>query len=166
VLLIVRAPKQITGDVRVRLLNPSRAEYEGASSESAQIEIVAEPVAPEVQGVAEASAVELSQLRQISAAQAADPRVRPAYEQGVRYVSIRATGLDPDPRYLRVKMEQEGHGAVTLERGDFALYADGALIVRVPKSFGAGTVTVSVENRGSTSYSTPVVRTFELPARP
>jgi hypothetical protein len=166
VLLIVRAPKQVTGDVRVRLHNPALADYEGASSESAQIEIVAEPVAPEVQGVAEASAAELSQLRQISAAQAADARVRPAYEQGVRYASIRATGLDPDPKYLRVRMEQEGRGAVTLERGDFALYANGAVIVRVPKGFGAGTVTVSVENRGASGYSTPVVKTFELSARP
>ena len=166
VLLVVRAPKQITGDVSVRVHNPARADYEGASSESAQIEIVAEPVAPEVEAVAEAGAVELSQLRQISAAQAADPRVRPAYEQGVRYASIRATGLDPDPRYLRVRMEQEGRGSVTLERGDFALYANGGLIVRVPKNFGPGVVTVSVENRGSAGYSTPVVKTFELSARP
>jgi hypothetical protein len=166
VLLIVRAPKQITGDVRVRVHNPARADYEGASSESAQVEIVSETIAPEVQGVGEASTIELSQLRQISLAQSADPRVRPAYEQGVRYVSIRATGLDPDPKYLRVRMEQEGRGAVTLERGDFALFTGNALIVRVPRSFGPGTVTVSVENRGSTGYSTPVVKTFELSARP
>jgi hypothetical protein len=166
VLLIVRAPKQITGDVRVRLLNPSRADYEGASSESAQVEIVSEAVAPEVQGVAEAGAVELSQLRQISQAQAADPRVRPTYEQGVRYVTIRATGLDPDPRFLRVRMEQEGRGAVTLERGDFALFTNNSLIVRVPQGFGPGAVRLSVENRGAAGYSAPVVRTFELSARP
>ncbi|HEX8502609.1 MAG TPA: hypothetical protein VF659_18650 [Pyrinomonadaceae bacterium] len=165
-LLIVRAPKQMTGDVRVRLLNPSRADYEGASSEAAQIEIVSEPVAPEVLGVAEASAAELSQLRQISAAQAADPRVRPAFEPGVRFVAIRATGLDPDPKYLRVRMEQEGRGAVTLGRGDFALYSNNSLVVRLPQGFGPGTVSVSVENRGAAGYSTPVVRTFELPARP
>ncbi|HEX6182628.1 MAG TPA: hypothetical protein VFZ44_01875, partial [Pyrinomonadaceae bacterium] len=127
VLLIVRAPKQITGDVRVRLLNPSRADYEGASSESAQIEIVSETVAPEVQGVAEASAAELSQLRQISAAQAADPRVRPVYSPAARYVAIRGTGIDPDPQFVRVRMEQEGRGAVTLERGDFALSGSNSL---------------------------------------
>jgi hypothetical protein len=62
-------------------------------------------------------------------------------------------------------MEQEGRGSVTLERGDFALYSNGAIVVRVPKGFGAGTVTVSVENRGSSGYSTPVVKTFELSAR-
>ncbi|HEX8286118.1 MAG TPA: hypothetical protein VF588_22350 [Pyrinomonadaceae bacterium] len=162
VLLIVRAPKQITGDVRVRVHNPARADYEGAASEPAQVEIVSEPIAPEVQSVSEASAAELSQLRQISSAQGADPRVRPAFEPGVRYVSIRATGLDPDPRYLRVRFEQEGRGAVTLERSDFALYSNGALVVRLPKGFGSGRVTVSVENRGADGYSAPVVRTFEL----
>ena len=166
VLLIARAPKNITGDVRVRLHNPARADYEGASSEPAQIEIVSETIPPEVRSVAEASAAELSQLRQITSAQAADPRVRPAYQSGVRYVSIRATGLDPDPRHLRVRVEQEGRGAVTLERGDFALFTNTGLIVRLPQGFGPGTVRVSVENRGANGYSTPVVRTFELPARP
>lgn len=165
VLLIVRAPKQITGDVRVRVHNPARADYEGAASEPAMVEIVSGPIAPEVQGVSEASAAELSQLRQISSAQAADPRVRPAFEPGVRYVSIRATGLDPDPKYLRVRFEQEGRGAVTLERSDFALFSNGALVVRLPKGFGAGRVSVSVENRGASGYSAPVVRTFELSER-
>ena len=166
VLIIVRAPKQITGDVRVRLLNPSRADYEGASSESAQVEIVSEPVAPEVQGVSEASAAELSQLRQIASAQASDPRVRPAFQPGARFVTIRATGIDPDPRYLRVRFEQEGRAAVTLERGDFALFSNNSLVVRLPQGFGPGTVRVSVENRGAAGYSAPAVTTFELSARP
>jgi hypothetical protein len=92
--------------------------------------------------------------------------VRPAFQPGVRYVSIRATGLDPDPRHLRVRVEQEGRGAVTLERGDFVLFTNAGLIVRLPQGFGPGAVRVSVENRGANGYSTPVVRTFELPARP
>lgn len=166
VLLIVRAPKQVTGTVRVRLLNPARAEYEGAASEPAEVEIVSEVVPPEVQDVAESGAAELSQLRQISAAQAADPRVRPAYDPAARYVTIRATGLDPDPKFLRVRLEQAGREAVTLGRGDFALYSNNSLVVRVPKGFGAGTLRLSVENRGAAGYSAPVVRTFELTARP
>lgn len=165
VLLIVRAPKQVTGTVRVRLLNPARAEYEGAASEPAEVEIVSEVVAPEVQGVAESGAAELSQLRQISAAQAADPRVRPAYDPAARYVTIRATGLDPDPKFLRVRFEQDGRAAVTLGRGDFALFSNNSLVVRVPKGFGAGAVRLSVENRGAAGYSAPVVRTFELSER-
>jgi hypothetical protein len=165
VLLVVRAPKNITGDVRVRLHNPARADYEGASSEPAQVEIVSETLPPEVQSVGEANGVELSQLRQIAQAQAADPRVRPAYSPGARYVAIRGTGIDPDPQYVRVRLEQEGRGAVTLERGDFALFSSGSVIVRVPQGFGPGAVRLSVENRGANGYSAPVVKTFELSAR-
>ncbi|HEY0169755.1 MAG TPA: hypothetical protein VGB98_01795 [Pyrinomonadaceae bacterium] len=166
VLLIVRAPKQITGDVRVRVHNPARADYEGASSEPAMIEIVSEPVAPEVESVGEASEAELSQLRQIiSSAQATGLRVRPAFEPGARYVSIRAAGLDPDPRYRRVRFEQEGRAPVTLEHTEVALYSNGVLLVRLPKGFGAGRVSLSVENRGASGYSAPAVKTFELPER-
>lgn len=157
VFLVVRAPKQMTGDVRVRVRNPARADYEGAASEPVTVEIVPEPLAPEVESVAEASAAELSQLREISPARASDSRVR--------YVSIRAAGLDPDPAYLRVRFEQEGRAPVTLERSDFALYSNGALVVRLPKGFGAGRVSLSVENRGANGYSAPAVRTFELPER-
>jgi hypothetical protein len=166
VLVIARAPKGITGTARVRLLNSARADYEGASSEPAEVEVVAEALPPEVQGASEASAAELSQLQQLAAAQPADPRVRPVYEPGARYVSIRATGVDPDPKYLRVRFEQDGRGAVTLERGDFALFSNNAMIVRLPRGFGAGAVRVSVENRGAAGYSAPAVTTFELPARP
>jgi hypothetical protein len=67
---------------------------------------------------------------------------------------------------VRVRMEQEGRGAVTLERGDFALYTNGSVILRVPRGFGAGRVSLSVENRGASGYSAPVVKTFELSARP
>jgi hypothetical protein len=118
-----------------------------------------------VQSVGEANEAELSQLRQLSAAQGTSPRVRPIYEPSVRYVAIRATGLDPDPEHLRIRMEQEGRDAVTLGRSHFALFTNGSVIVRAPTAFGAGTVRVSVENRGASGYSTPVVKTFELPAR-
>lgn len=165
VFLVLRAPKQMTGDVRVRVRNPARADYEGAASEPVTVEIVAEPIAPEVESVAEASEAELSQLREIAAARASDSRARPAFGPGVRYVSIRATGLDPDPGHLRVRFEQEGRGAVTLERSDFALYSNGALVVRLPKGFGAGRVSLSVENRGANGYSAPVVKNFDLPER-
>ncbi|HEX8560376.1 MAG TPA: hypothetical protein VF668_19930 [Pyrinomonadaceae bacterium] len=166
VLLVVRAPKQAAGDVRVRLVNPARADYEGASSEAARVELVREALAPELTAAGEASAAELSQLRQLSAAQAADPRVRPAFDPAARYVSIRATGLDYNPAYLRVRFEQEGREAVTLGRGDFVLFSNGGVVVRLPKGFGPGAVRVSVENRGAAGYSAPAVRTFELPARP
>jgi hypothetical protein len=164
--LIVRAPKQMTGTAQVRLLNPARAEYEGAASEPAQVEIVPETLAPELLGAAEVSRDELSQLRQLAEAQRAGGRVRPVYEPSARYVSIRAAGLDYNPSFLRVRMEQEGRAAVTLGRADFSLFTNNALIVRVPKGFGAGPTRVTVENRGAAGYSAPVAATFELSARP
>lgn len=166
VFLIVRAPKQLTGDVRVRLLNPAREEYAGAASEPARVEIVSEVVAPELTGVAEASEAEVSQLRRLSAAQAADPRLRPIYDPSARYVAIRATGLDPNPEFLRVRVGQEGREPFTLSRADFALFSHGALIVRAPKGLRPGAVRVTVENRGEAGYSAPAAGTFELSARP
>lgn len=165
VLLIVRAPEQLSGGVRVRILNPARAEYAGAESEPAEVEIVSEAIAPEVSSVAEASASELSQLRRLAEAQSRDPRVRPVYESSARYVSIRGTGFDPDPRFIRVRMGQEGREPVTLGRGDFSLFSHNAVLVRVPKGFRAGAVRVTVENRGAAGYSAPATGTFELSER-
>jgi hypothetical protein len=165
VFLIVRAPKQLNGDVRVKLLNPAREEYAGAASEPAQVEIVSEAVAPEVTDVAEAGEAELSHLRQLSAAQPDDSRMRPVYDSSARYVVIRAKGLDPNPEFLRVRMEQEGRVPVTLDRSDFALFSNDSLIVRAPKGFRPGAVRVTIENRGANGYSEPVVRTFELSER-
>jgi hypothetical protein len=165
VLLIVRVPKQMTGDVRVRLRNPAREEYAGAASEPAQVEVSGEPVAPEVSGAAEASEAEVSQLRRLSAEQSRDPRVRPVYDPSARYVSIRGTGFDPNPKFVRVRMEQEGQAAVTLDRRDFAIYSHGSIIVRAPKGFRAGAVRVTVENRGASGYSAPAAATLQLSER-
>lgn len=164
VLLVVRVPKQLNGDVRVRLRNPAREEYAGAASEPAQIEVLAEPFAPEVAGAAEANESEVSQLRRLTAAQSPDPRLRPIYDPSARYASIRGTGFDPNPKFLRVRMEQEGR-SVTLERADFAVYGHGAIIVRVPKEFRAGAVRVTVENRGASGYSAPAAATLQLSER-
>jgi hypothetical protein len=165
VLLIARVPKQFTGAVRVRLLNPARAEYEGGTSEPAQIEVVAEALAPELLGVAEASPAELAQLRQITAAQQSAGIPARQFDPARRYVSIRANGLDYNPRFLRVRMEQDGRGSFTLGPGDFPLFSNNSMVVRVPKEIGAGAVRVTVENRGANGYSAPAVKTFELPAR-
>jgi len=164
--LIVRAPKQLTGTAQVRLVNSARADYEGASSEPAQVEIVAETLAPELLGAAEATKAELSQLKQLGEAQPSDSRARPIYDPSARYVAIRARGLDYSPKYLRVRLWQEGRASLTLGLADFALFSNDTLLVRVPKEFGAGPTRVSVENRGGAGYSAPVNATFELSARP
>ena len=165
VFLVVRAPKLPAGAVNVRVVNPARADYEGASSEPAQVEVTAEALAPEVQGAAEASAEEYSRLRQLGEAQSADSRMRPVYDPSARYVSIRVSGLDPNPNFVRVRFAQEGRATATLGKGDFALYSGDSLLVRLPQGFGAGVVRVSVENLGASGYSDPAQATFQLPAR-
>lgn len=166
VLLIARAPKQVTGALRVRLLNPAREEYAGASSEPAQIEVVAEALPPEMLGAGAATPDDLARLRQLSAAQTPDGRRPPIYDPATRYVTIRAKGLDYNPRFLRVRMEQEGGASATLGPGDFVLFSNDSVVVRAPKELGAGAVRLSVENRGANGYSPPAVTTFDLPARP
>ncbi|HEX7313540.1 MAG TPA: hypothetical protein VF297_06440 [Pyrinomonadaceae bacterium] len=165
VFLIVRAPKQLTGTVNVRLVNPARADYEGASSEPAQIEVTAEALAPEVRGAAEASADEYLHLRQLGAAQPADSRMAPVYDSSARYVSIRVRGLDPNPNFVRVRFAQEGRATATLGKEDLALYTGDSIVVRLPKGFGAGVVRVSVENLGASGYSEPAQATFQLSPR-
>ncbi|MDT7690237.1 MAG: hypothetical protein QOE46_2996 [Acidobacteriota bacterium] len=165
VLLIVRAPEGMVGTAQVRLFNPARADYEGASSEPAQVELVAEPQPPDVLGVSESTQAELSQIRQMAEAMQRAGRQSNEYDPSARYVTIRANGLEYNPRFLRVRMEQEGRAPVTLGPGDFALFSNGSVIVRVPKELDAGRVRLSVENRGATAYSVPVVKTFELSAK-
>ncbi|MET0647040.1 MAG: hypothetical protein ABW208_10495 [Pyrinomonadaceae bacterium] len=157
VFILVRAPHDLTGAVRVRLVNPARADYEGASSEPVQVEVVREALAPEVQGAAEANADELARLRDLGAARPAD--------SATRYVSIRVAGIDPNPRFLRVRFEQEGRAAATLGEGDLILFTGQSLIVRLPKGFAPGALRVSVENLGASGYSAPSAATFELSGR-
>ncbi|MBV9924675.1 MAG: hypothetical protein JOZ96_06490 [Acidobacteria bacterium] len=160
VFFVVRAPKDLTGAVNVRVVNPARADYEGASSEPERIEVTAEALAPEVQGVAEAGAAEISRLRQLVA-----PDGRTAYDPTARYVVIRAAGLDPNPEFVRVTFAQEGQRPFTLRHADFILFSGDSLIVRGPKDLRAGAVRVTVENLGANGYSAPVVKTFELSPR-
>jgi hypothetical protein len=165
VLLAVRPTRQIIGAAEVRLLNPSREEYAGGLSEPAPVEVVDEVLPPALISVAESTKAELARLRQIYEEQAGAGRRFTAYDPAARYVTIRAAGLDYNPGFLRVRMEQEGGAAVTLGPGDFSLFSDNSVIVRVPKELGAGATRVTVENRGEKGYSAPAVMTFELRGR-
>lgn len=165
VLLVARTTDRIIGPATVRLLNPAREEYAGASSEPAPVEIVEEAQSPRLVSVAESTKAELAQLRQLYQAQSSAGREFTPYDPSARYLTIRADGLDYNPRFLRVRLEQEGRDAVTLGPGDFSLFTAGAVIVRVPNQLAAGATRVTVENRGERGYSAPAVMTFELPAR-
>ncbi|MDT5294417.1 MAG: hypothetical protein QOJ76_1297 [Acidobacteriota bacterium] len=166
VLLIARPTKKVIGPAKIQLMNPARSDYEGGASEPAQVEIVEDALPPEVVGVSQSTGDELAQLRRMYETQKAAGRRFPEYDPTARYVTIRANGLDYNPKFLRVRFEQEGREAVTLGPGDFSLFSNNSVIVRVPKDFDAGATRLSVENRGASGYSTPVVKTFELSPRP
>jgi hypothetical protein len=165
VLLSARTTDRIIGPALVRVVNPAREEYAGSASEPVPVEIVEEAQPPRLVSVAESTKAELAQLRQLYEAQTSAGREFKSYDPAARYLTIRAEGLDYNPRFLRVTLEQEGREAVTLGPGDFSLFADNEVIVRVPASLGAGATRVTVENRGERGYSSPAVITFELPAR-
>jgi hypothetical protein len=165
VLLIARTTEQIKGAATVRVVNPARAEAAGGVSEAVAVEIVDEVLPPEVISVAESSKAELAQLRQMYETQAVAGLPFPEYDPSRRYVTIRARGLDYNPKFQRIRMEQEGRAAATVSFADFSLFSNDALVVRVPKEFGAGIIRLSVENRGARGYSAPVVKTFELSSR-
>ncbi|MDQ3744512.1 MAG: hypothetical protein M3444_09030 [Acidobacteriota bacterium] len=165
VLLVARPSSQIIGPAMVRLVNPAREEYAGASSEPALVEIVEEAQPPRLVSVNESTKAELAQLRQLYEAQTSAGREFTPYDPSARYLTIRAEGLDYNPRFLRVRLEQEGREAVTLGYGDFSLFTDNAVVVRVPNSLGAGATRVTVESRGERGYSAPAAATFELRAR-
>jgi hypothetical protein len=164
VLLVARPSSRIIGPAMLRLVNPARAEYAGASSEPALVEIVEEVQPPRLASVNESTKAELAQLRQLYEVQTSAGREFTPYDPSARYLTIRAEGLDYNPRFLRVRLEQEGREAVTLGPGDFSLFAESAVVVRVPNSLGAGTTRVTVENRGERGYSAPAAATFELRA--
>lgn len=165
VLLIARLDQPIVGAARISVVNPSRAEEQGGMSEAKDLEIVAEVLPPEVLGVNESTKAELAPLRQMYEAQTKAGRKFGEYDPDSRYVTIRARGIDYNPRFVRIRMEQEGRTPSTLSFADFAHLSGDTLIVRAPKDLSAGTVQITIENSGAGRYSTPVVRTFEWSGR-
>ena len=160
---IVRTTRQIIGRVQIRVLNPLRGEQGGLSAPVA-LEIVDEVLPPELIGVAESTDVELERLRQMYAAQQEAGKEFHAYDPTRRYLTIRARGIDYNPRFVRITLEQPDR-KFTLSRNDFSLYSNDALIVRLPKELTGGNVKLTIENSGGDRYSTPVTKSFVLELR-
>lgn len=160
VFLTVRPTRQIIGAAQVRVLNPLRGE-QGGMSAATPLEIVDEVLPPEIISVNEATAAELAPLRQMYEAQRAAGGTFQEYDPNSRYVTIRARGLDYNPRFVRIRFEQEGRSAI-LSPADFSLYGEERLIVRLPRDTKPGAIQISIENRGLETFSTPVTKMFEL----
>jgi len=164
VAFFVRTTRQLIGRVQVRVLNPLRGEQSGMSA-PVPLEIVDEVLPPDVSGVAESTAAELERLRQMDAAQKEAGREFHAYDPERRYLTIRARGLDYNPKFVRITLEQ-GDEEFELSPDDFSLYSNEALIVQLPEDLTAGNVKFTIENSDGERYSTPVTKSFVLAPRP
>ena len=160
VFMIARPTRQIIGATKIRIFNSLRSEQTG-TSQPVEIEISDEVLPPEITSVAEATSADLAPLRQMYEAQHTAGRQFQEYDPNRRYLTINGTGLDPNPHFLRIRLQQ-GEKSATLSYPDFSFYSNDRLIVRLPEDFQEGSTILSVENRGAESYSAPVKKTFEL----
>ncbi len=158
--LFARTTRQFTGRVQIRVLNPLRGEQTGLSA-PVSLEIVDKVLPPEVTSVSESTDAELERLRQMNAMQREAGREFPIYDPERRYLTIRAQGIDYNPKFVRITLEQASR-KFTLSPGDFALYSNDSLIVRLPKDLRSGDVKFTIENSGGDRYSTPVTKSFVL----
>jgi virulence-associated protein VagC len=161
--LFVRTTRQFIGRVQIRVLNPLRGEQTGLSAPVA-LEIVDEVLPPEVTSVSESTDSELERLRQMQAMQKEIGKDLPIYDPDRRYLTIRGTGIDYNPKFVRITLEQADQKFTLLPR-DFALYSNDAVIVRLPKDLKDGDVKFTIENSGGDRYSAPVTKSFVLQSR-
>ncbi len=160
VFMTARPTRQIIGPARIRVFNSLRGEQVG-SSQPIDIEIVDEVLPPEIISVNEATSDDLVSLRQMYEAQRNAGRPFREYDPTRRYLAIHASGLDPNPHFARIRLQQQGNSA-TLSYADFSLYGNDRLIVRLPENFHSGPILISIQNRGAERYSAPVTKTFKL----
>lgn len=163
VALFVRTTRELIGRVQIRVLNPLRGEQTGLSA-PVPLEIVDEVLPPELISVSESTEADLERLRQMYETQKQAGRAFPQYYPKHRYLTIRARGVDYNPRFVRITLEQ-AEQKFTLSPDDFSSYSNDGLIVRAPKGLTGGDVKLTIENSGGDRYSTPVTKSFVLPPR-
>ena len=134
------------------------------ASAMVSLEIVDEVLPPEVTSVNESTDADLERLKQMQAMQTEAGGKLRIYDPGRRYLTIRAQGIDYTPKFVRIILEQAGQ-KFTLSHGDFALYSNDAVIVRLPKDLKEGNIKFTIENSGGDRYSTPVTKSFVLQSR-
>ncbi|MFN2493992.1 MAG: hypothetical protein ABR501_14030, partial [Pyrinomonadaceae bacterium] len=82
-----------------------------------------------------------------------------------KYATIRARGIDYNPRFVRITLEQNGKTFV-LTAEHFLSYSHNQVIVRLPQDVKSGEAKLIIENRGVDSYSSPVSQLFTLCCAP
>jgi hypothetical protein len=162
--LFVRTTRQLIGRVQLRVMNPLRGEN-GGVSEPVPLEIVDEVMAPELTGVSEATDADLSRLKEMYEIQKRAGRQFPEYDPDSRYLMIKVRGIDYNPNFVRITLEQAGE-EFELSFADFSSFSSEGLIVRLPEDLKAGEVKFTIENSGGDRYSKPATKTFVLKSHP
>lgn len=163
VAFFVRTTHELIGRVQLRVLNPLRGET--GMSVPVPLEIVDEVFPPVLTGVSESTDADLARLKQMYETQKEAGREFPEYDPGSRYLTVKVKGIDHNPNFIRITLEQDGEDYV-LDFADFSLFSGESLIVRLPEELKAGEVTFTIENSGGGDrYSTPATTTFVLKPR-
>ena len=159
--LFVRITRELIGRVQIRALNPLRGEQTGLSA-PVTIEVVDEVLPPELTSVNESTENDLLQLKEMYDMAKQAGKEFASYDPNGRYLTVRARGVDYNPSFVRVTLEQ-GDKKITLPRDGFSSFSGDLLIVKLPKGLAAGEVKVTIENSGGDDrYSTPATTTFVL----
>jgi len=162
--LFVRTTRQLIGRVQLRVLNPLRGEQSGMS-EPVALEIVDEVIPPELTSVGEATDADLAPLKEMYEIQKRAGKEFPDYDPDSRYLMIKVQGVDYNPNFVRITLEQSGE-EFELSPEDFSSYSSAGLIVRLPDDLKEGNVKFTIENSGGDRYSKPVTKSFVLKSRP
>ncbi|HLG16410.1 MAG TPA: hypothetical protein VJH03_18180 [Blastocatellia bacterium] len=144
VVLAVRVGPELTGKVMVRVYNPARSE-EAGMSDGVPIEITEEVLPPVVSRVSEASKQDLAMLSAMREAALAAGQPAGEYDADARYVTIRASGLDYNPKFVRIEFEQGGE-TFTPGKNSFWANTGDRLIVSLPEGISPGIVHLRIRN--------------------
>ena len=164
VLFFVRTTQQIMGKAQIRIFNQLRSEPSGLSNPIA-IEIVNEPVAPQLIEARQSTEADLAPMRQRYEMQKAAGGKVPVWDPSAKFVTLHIKGLDYNPKYVQITFEQSGN-TYTLNPMYLSSYSEDRLIVRQPKELKPGAAKIVIQNRGIDSLSTPVSATVEICCTP
>lgn len=103
------------------MLNPLRGEQTGISA-PVSVEIVDDVLPPELSSVSESTATDLERLKEMYEAQKQAGKDFGAYDPDRRYLTIHAKGIDYNPKFVRITLEQADQ-KFTLSHEDLSLYA-------------------------------------------
>jgi len=163
VAFFVRTTRELIGRVQLRVVNPLRGET--GMSAPVPLEIVDEVIPPVLTSVSESTDADLARLKEMYETQKLAGHEFPEYDPDSRYLTVKVKGLDLNPNYVSITLEQNEE-EFELDARDFSSYSGDVLIVKLPYQLKPGEVKFSIDNwGGGDRYSTPATKTFTLKPR-